>query len=246
MTMAGKLVPRSAMILAAGFGKRMRPLTNTIPKPLIEIGNKPLIDWSLDCLREAGVAKAVVNVHYLGQQIIDHVSVRQSPHVVISDEREKLLDSAGGIVNALPELGEEPFYLLNADTFWIDRSQSSLIRMAEKWDSSQMDMLLLMAPTDHATGHSGTTDFLMKSDGRLTRAKGSPDGLIYAGAAIVHPRIFHDATAEPHSLNIYFDQAIAAGRLYGSVLDGDWITVGTPEAIEPAERAILASKALAS
>lgn len=231
-------IPRKAMVLAAGLGKRMRPITDTMPKPLVKIAGKALVDWGLDALAEVGVETAVVNVHYLPDQLVSHVSGRARPAIEISDERDALLDSGGGIVRALPRLGSSPFFILNADTFWIDRKDSSLRRLALAWNDAEMDILLMLARLDQATGHSGGTDFLLASDGRLSRAKGDPQGLIYAGAAIVHPRIFADAPADAHSLNVEFDKALAAGRLHGMVLDGDWITVGTPDAIAPAEAAV--------
>ncbi|NGO51223.1 nucleotidyltransferase family protein [Allomesorhizobium camelthorni] len=230
--------PDTAMVLAAGLGIRMRPITATKPKPLIEVAGKSLLDWGLDSLAEVGVAKAVVNVHYLPEQIVAHVSRRQKPRIVISDESEALLDSAGGIVKALPELGPKPFYVVNADTFWVDEAESNLGRLAAAWDASKMDMLLMLADLRSATGHSGGTDFLVAPDGRLSRAGGDPSGLIYAGAAIVHPGIFAGAAIAKQSLNLYFDRAIAAGRLFGLRMNGSWITVGTPDAIAPAEAAV--------
>lgn len=230
--------PNTAMVLAAGLGKRMRPLTDNRPKPLIPVAGKPLLDWGLDSLAKAGVETAVVNVHYLPEQIIDHAKGRIRPKILISDERDRLLDSAGGIVKALPRLGSEPFYILNADTFWIDRGIPNLHRLALAWDETRMDILLMLSDTESATGHSGGTDFLVDSDGSLRRAGGAPDGLIYAGAAIVHPRVFENAPAEPHSLNLYFDRAIAAGRLFGMKMEGSWITVGTPDALPLAEAAV--------
>jgi MurNAc alpha-1-phosphate uridylyltransferase len=232
------IMPKTAMVLAAGLGKRMRPITETIPKPLVSIAGKTLLDWGLDSLAQAGVAKAVVNVHYLPAQIVAHVASRRMPQVLISDESERLLDSAGGIVKALPELGEQPFYIVNADTFWIDDGPSNLERLALAWDAAKMDILLMLASLPQATGHSGGTDFLVAPDGALRRSKADPAGLIYAGAAIVHPRLFKDAPAGPHSLNAYFDSAIAAGRLFGLPMRGHWITVGTPDAIPLAEAAV--------
>ena len=226
------------MVLAAGLGKRMRPITDTMPKPLVKIAGKPLLDWGLDALAGAGVAKAVTNVHYFPEQIVAHTAGRATPQVVISDESDRLLDSAGGIVKALPELGDNPFYVLNADTFWIDRGEPSLTRLALAWDEAKMDILLMLAELASATGHTGGTDFLIAADGSLHRSKGDPAGLIYAGAAIVHPRIFAGATSEPHSLNRYFDAAIAGGRLFGLAMNGRWITVGTPDAIPLAEAAV--------
>ena len=231
------------MVLAAGLGKRLRPITDNIPKPLVTIGGKPLLDWGLDSLAEAGVEKAVVNVHYLPEQIVAHVGKRRMPTVVISDECGQLLDSAGGIVKALPILGSDPFYIVNSDTFWIDRREANLARLALAWDASSMDILLMLANVRCATGHIGGVDFVMRQDGTLERAAGRPEGLIYAGAAIVHPRIFEGAPVEPHSLNLYFDRAIAAGRLYGLEMDGDWITVGSPDAIAPAEAVVALARA---
>lgn len=231
------------MVLAAGLGKRMRPLTETKPKPLIPVAGKTLLDWGLDTLAAAGVTRAVVNVHYLPEQIVAHVAGRAQPAIVISDESDLLLDSAGGIVKALPQLGEKPFFILNADTFWIDRESSNLDRLALAWDPARMDILLMLSDLDSATGHSGGTDFLVGADGALRRAAGDPTGLIYAGAGIIHPRIFAGAPEGPLSLNRYFDKAIAEGRLFGVKMDGHWITVGNPDAIAPAEATL--AKALA-
>lgn len=228
-------VPRTAMVLAAGLGKRMRPITDTIPKPLVSISGRTLLDRGLDSLAQAGVETAIVNVHYLPDQIIAHVAGRAAPRILVSDERGGLLDSAGGIVKALPLLGGGPFLILNADTFWIDRGTPNLDRLALEWDDARMDILLMLCDLASATGHSGGTDFRIGPDGSLRRAGGAPDGLIYAGAAIVHPRIFAGARAEPHSLNRYFDAAIVAGRLFGMAMVGSWITVGTPDAIPAAE-----------
>lgn len=231
-------LPRRAMVLAAGLGKRMRPLTDHTPKPLIEIAGKSLLDWGLDALGSAGVETAVVNTHYLGDQIVRHVATRQRPAITISDESDALLDSAGGIVRALPLLGHDPFLILNADTFWIDGPEPELHRLGLAWNDARMDILVMLAHPDHATGHSGSTDFLMDGEHRLLRARGSAEGFIYAGVAILHPRIFEGAVAEPHSLNLYFDRAIAAGRLFGQPMNGHWITVGTPDAVAPAEAAV--------
>jgi MurNAc alpha-1-phosphate uridylyltransferase len=226
------------MVLAAGLGKRMRPLTDTMPKPLVRVAGKALLDWCLDLLADSGVTKAVANVHYLPDQIVAHVAERRTPRVFISDERGGLLDSAGGVIKALPELGDEPFYLLNADTFWIDRSVSNLDALALEWDPARMDILLMLSGLESATGHTGGTDFLVDADGRLTRAKGDPTGAIYAGAAIMKPELFAGKEIAPASLNRYFDEAIHKGRLFGKLLDGHWITVGTPDAIAPAEAAV--------
>ena len=231
-------VPKTAMVLAAGLGTRMRPLTDRLPKPLVEIAGRTLLDRGLDALAAAGVTRAVVNIHHLGQQIVSHVKTRTIPEIIISDESDQLLDSAGGIVKALPKLGAEPFIILNADTFWIEGADPDLGRLALAWDEADMDIMLMLADPDNATGHEGSTDFLLAQDGRLARGRNVPDGLIYAGVGILHPRIFAGATADPHSLNLYFDRAIAAGRLYGQAMQGHWITVGTQDAIAQAEQAV--------
>lgn len=231
----------TAMVLAAGLGKRMRPITETMPKPLVRVAGKTLLDWALDCLSEAGVARAVVNVHYFPEQIETHVAARRHPKVTISDERDELLDSAGGIIKALPFLGPSPFFIVNADTFWIDGAKRNLEALGLAWDPARMDILLMLADMQSATGHSGNSDFLLGADGQLARSAGALEGLIYAGAAVVHPRIFEGAAAVPQSLNLYFDRAIAAGRLFGMRMDGRWITVGTPDAIPAAEAAVAAA-----
>ncbi len=236
--------PKTAMVLAAGLGKRMRPITDTMPKPLVKIAGRTLLDRGLDSLAAAGVEKAVVNVHHFPEQIVSHLAGRVAPAIVISDESDGLLDSAGGIVRALPSLGREPFYILNADTFWIDRGQPDLDRLALAWDAERMDILLMLADLDSATGHTGSTDFLLGANGALRRAQGDPAGLIYAGAAILDPAILDGAPQGPLSLNRYFDQAIAAGRLHGMRMQGSWITVGTPDAIPLAEAAV--ARALAA
>ena len=230
-------VPDVAMVLAAGLGKRMRPITDNLPKPLVEVGGCALIDWGLDALARAGVARAVVNVHHLPHMLKDHLAHRSQPVITISDESARLLDSAGGIIQALPQIGAEPFYVLNADTFWIG-GDDNLTDLALAWDDRRMDILLMLADRANTTGHSGAADFTRASNGTLRRAAGATQGHVYAGAAILHPRIFAGAAAEPHSLNLYFDRAIAAGRLFGHVMAGRWITVGTPDAIAAAEAVV--------
>lgn len=230
--------PKIAMVLAGGRGLRMRPITNTIPKPLVKIAGRTLLDRGLDTLAAAGVEKAVVNVHHFPEQIVAHVASRARPKMAISDESAGLLDSAGAIVKALPKLGREPFYIINADTFWIDSGEQNLIRLALAWDIAKMDILLMLADLDSTTGHTGGTDFLVGAGGALKRAHNDPAGLIYAGAAIVNPAIFADAPEGPLSLNRYFDEAIAKGRLFGMAMRGSWITVGTPDAIPLAEAAV--------
>lgn len=240
--MAGSVKrPETAMVLAAGLGKRMRPITDTIPKPLVPVAGKPLIDWGLDALAETGVQRAVVNVHHLADQVEAHLAGRKAPAITISDERDLLLESAGGIIKALPALGRDPFYIINSDTFWIEHGRSNLAMLAEQWDPARMDILLMLTAPEHATGYTGPGDFTMDATGRLERLAGRDvPALIYAGAAIVNPAIFEGAAVEPGSLNVYFNEAIGRGRLFGMVMEGHWLTVGTPEAIGEAEAAISA------
>ena len=234
--------PRSAMVLAAGFGQRMRPLTDTMPKPLVKVAGKALLDHVLDRLADAGVERAIVNVHYLGEQIIAHVASRTQPKIVISDERDALLDTGGGVVKAMPLLGDEPFYHINSDTIWIDGVTPNLTRLAERFDAAAMDALLLLAPTAGSIGYAGRGDFLMASDGRLgPRDERDIAPFVYAGAAILSPAMFDNAPHGAFSLTRLFNRAIERGRLYGLRLDGLWMHVGTPEAIGEAEAAIAAS-----
>ncbi len=238
------VVPRTAMVLAAGNGMRMRPLTDRTPKPLIEVCGKPLLDNVLDRLAAAGVETAVVNVHHLADQIERHVAGRRAPRIVISDERAALLDTGGGVVKALPSLGAAPFYHLNSDTIWIDGVKSNLVRLAESFDPAKMDALLLLAATSSSVGYSGRGDFAMAPDGRLRRrSEREVAPFVYAGVAILSPSLFAGAPSGAFSLNLLFDRAIEAGRFYGLRLEGVWMHVGTPEAIAAAEAAILASAA---
>ncbi len=235
-------MPKTAMVLAAGLGTRMRPLTDRVPKPLVPVGGKPLIDHVLDRLAQAGVERAVVNVHHFAEQMIDHLEGRSEPRITISDERGLLLDTGGGVMKALPMLGETPFFHLNADTIWIDGVRPNLMRLAEAFDAGTMHALLLLAPTAGSIGYAGRGDFVMASDGRLSRrTERDVAPFVYAGAAILTPRLFDNAPEGAFSLNALFDRAAAAGRLFGLRLEGLWMHVGTPEAIAAAEAAINAS-----
>jgi MurNAc alpha-1-phosphate uridylyltransferase len=237
-------VPRTAMVLAAGYGERMRPLTNTRPKPLVEVSGRALLDHVLDKLAQAGVATAVVNVHYLADQIETHVAGRKAPRIVISDERDKLLDTGGGVVKALPQFGNEPFFLINSDSIWLDGTRSNLQRLAAAFDPARMDVLLLLAPSATSIGYAGRGDFAMAPDGRLRpRAEREVTPFVYAGAAIFSPALFEDAPQGPFSLNRLFVRAAESERLFGLRLDGIWMHVGTPDAIALAEHAILQSAA---
>ncbi len=232
------------MILAAGLGLRMRPVTNRMPKPLVPVAGKPLLDHVLDKLADGGVGQAVVNVHYLPDQIIAHLAGRARPRIAISDEREVVLGTGGGVVKALPLLGDAPFFHLNADTLWIDGAQPNLARLAEAFDPARMDILLLMAPTVGSIGYTGNGDYAMLPDGALRkRREHQVAPFVYAGVAIIWPAVFRDAPAGEFSLTEIFDRANAQERLFGLRLDGVWMHVGTPEAVAAAEQAFLASVA---
>ncbi|MBX6424977.1 MAG: nucleotidyltransferase family protein [Variibacter sp.] len=230
------------MVLAAGLGTRMRPLTDTTPKPLVKVGGKALLDHVLDRLAEAGVERAVVNVHHLADQIVRHVERRQRPRVVVSDEREQILGTGGGIVKALPLLGDAPFYLVNSDTIWVEGPRPNLRRLADAFFPTEMDALLLLAATATSIGYEGRGDFAMAPDGRLApRAEHEVVPFAYAGVAILSPALFAGAPAGEFPLTRLFAAAAEAGRLYGLRLEGTWMHVGTPEAIRAAETAILTS-----
>ena len=240
----GKSPVGQGMILAAGLGMRMRPITDRTPKPLVKVCGKALIDHGLDALARAGVEKAVVNVHHLAEQLEGHLAERKAPAVTISDERHCLMDSGGGVKKALGHLADEPTFLLNADSFWLEGVRPNLPAMARQWDGSKMDFLLLLSGMQQAVGYHGSGDFDMDAQGRLTRRKERKiAAFAYCGAAIFHPRVFDNTPDGPFSLNLLFDRAAEAGRLYGMRLDGLWLHVGTPESIGEAETAIARSAA---
>jgi MurNAc alpha-1-phosphate uridylyltransferase len=237
-------LPRAAMVLAAGRGERMRPLTERLPKPLVPVASKPLIDHVLDRLAAAGVERAVVNVHYLADQIEHHLAGRRVPRILISDERQMLLDTGGGVVKALPALGGEPFFHVNSDTIWIEGETPNLRRLAEAFDPARMDAVLLLAPAAGSIGYSGRGDFVMQSDGRLIqRAEHAVAPFVYAGAAILRRELFNEAPRGAFSLTRLFNGAAQAGRLHGLRIEGVWMHVGTPAAIAQAEAAITAHAA---
>ena len=238
------VTPTKAMVLAAGLGLRMRPLTDHMPKPLVCVAGQPLLDHVLDKLAAADVSEAVVNVHYLPDQIIAHTATRTRPRVVISDERDQVLGTGGAVVKALPLLGTQPFFHLNADTMWIDGVRPNLTRLAETFDPVRMDILLLMAPTTSSIGYTGRGDYTMLPDGALRKRKEHQVvPVVYAGAAILSPSLFHGAPAGEFSLTEMFDRANEQERLFGLRLDGVWMHVGTPEAVRDAEEAVLESVA---
>lgn len=231
-----------AMVLAAGLGARLRPITNTIPKPLVPIGGRPMIDYVLDTLADAGVERAVVNVHYLADQMVEYLSRYEKLEIVISDERDRLMNSGGGLAKGLKLLDRAPVYVMNADLFWLGDEAgetSNLRRLARFFDPDSMDMALLCVPMENTTGHNGKKDFSLSDDGRLVRySEGLPKPVVYAGAIAMQPSLLDDAPEDAFNLNIYFDRAIAAGRLAGFEMAGHWMTVGTPEALDEAEEVI--------
>jgi MurNAc alpha-1-phosphate uridylyltransferase len=242
MTTTERARPKNAMVLAAGLGLRMRPLTDTLPKPLVPVAGKALIDHVLDRLAAAQVERAVVNIHYLADVMRRHLAGRTRPRIVLSDERGLLLGTGGGVARALPEFGEAPFFHINSDTIWIDGVRPNLDRLAESFDSAAMDALLLLAPAAGSIGYAGRGDFAMAPDGRLSR-RGEREvaPFVYAGAAILSPALFNNAPSGEFALTALFDRAAAAGRLHGLRLEGLWMHVGTPEAVTQAEAAIRAS-----
>lgn len=216
-----------AMVLAAGLGKRMRPLTESRPKPLVELAGRTLLDRALDHLAAAGVADIVVNTHYRGDMIAAHLNGR--PGIVLSPE-ETLLETGGGIVQALPQLGEGPFYVVNSDSVWSNGHVPALRRLAAHWDDSCMDALLLLYPTVACSGVQDRGDFHMEPDGKLRRrGEGEVAAFVFTGVQILHPRLFEGAPDGPFSLNLLYDRAQEAERLFGVRHDGEWFHVGSPD-----------------
>lgn len=230
------------MVFAAGLGTRMRPLTEKTPKPLIKVAGKPLIDHMLDRFAAIGLPTAIVNVHFHPEQIEAHLASRTEPHILISDERSLLLDQGGGIKRALPLLGEAPFFICNTDAFWLEGPCSNLQRLAAAWDPDRMDILLLIAATTSSQGVDWLGDFSFEPDGRLKkRQERMVAPFVYAGVGIVKPELFQAETREVFPLAPYFFAAAAQDRLFGLRLDGVWLHVGTPEAIEEAELTVARS-----
>ncbi|WP_147163017.1 nucleotidyltransferase family protein [Pararhodospirillum oryzae] len=233
-------VPSRAMVLAAGLGTRMRPLTDSVPKPLVRVQGKPLIDWALDRLEEAGVSEAVVNLHHLPQMLRCHLAQRTTPpRLVFSDETHARLETGGGVRHALPLLGDDPFFVVNTDVIWLNGARLALARMAEAWDPETMDALLLLHPLASAYGYDGKGDFLMDPVGRLERRQpGLMAPFIFTGVQILHPRLFEGTPEGPFSLNLLYDRALSEGRLGAIAHDGEWFHVGTPQALKYTERTL--------
>jgi MurNAc alpha-1-phosphate uridylyltransferase len=234
-----------AMVLAAGLGHRMRPLTLRTPKPLITVAGNPIIDYGFEALRAANVETAVVNIHYLPEKVEDWAARQKPPpRIIISDESAQLLDTGGGVVKALPMLGDDAFFVLNSDSFWIESGEPALSRLRKAWNGAIMDCLLLVCPLERCVGFDGQGDFTDDGKGVLVRRKAGDDHpVVYIGCYLVHPRIFAGAETGAFSMNVLWNYAIAAGRLHGLVHEGLWLHVGTPEAIPLAE-ATLKRKAL--
>lgn len=236
-------VPKTAMVMAAGLGKRMRPLTDHRPKPLVALAGKPLIDHVLDRLRAAGVRRVVVNVHYFPEQVEAHLTAHAADlDVAISDERGLLLETGGGLVRALPLIAGDPFLVVNSDNFWTDGDGDALLKLAAAWDGAAMDALLLLIPRARASNHGGSGDFNLDPSGRLARRAPNADfaEYVFTGVQIIARRLLRDAPDGPFSTNLLWDRAIGEGRAYGAVHDGRWFDVGTPAAIASTE-AVLAS-----
>ena len=232
------LATDTAMVLAAGRGTRMRPLTNDRPKPLVEVGGKALIDHALDRLAEAGVARAVVNVHHFGDAVETHVRGRTAPAITISDERDELLETGGGLVRA-QDLLPDPFFCVNSDNVWLDGPTDAFHQLSAAWDAQRMDALLLVVSHVRANNFRGKGDFHMDGKGRLSRRRsGRIAPFIFTGIQLVAKRLLRDAPDGPFSTNVLWDRAIEEARLYGAAFTGQWFEVGDPQAIPPTEVAL--------
>jgi MurNAc alpha-1-phosphate uridylyltransferase len=230
--------PKRAMVLAAGRGERMRPITDSRPKPLVQVRGRAMIDWVLDRLAAAGVQDAVVNLHHLGEQIEVHLGTRRSPQITLSPETH-LLDTGGGVRQALAHLGEQPFFVINGDVVWLDGRTPALERLAAAWDPAKMDVLLLLHPSAYALGYEGQGDFVMNAMGKLRR-RGEREvaPFVFTGVQILHPRLFEGTPEGAFSLNLIYDKALESERLWGLRHDGEWFHVGTPEALKETEEAL--------
>jgi MurNAc alpha-1-phosphate uridylyltransferase len=230
----------NAMVLAAGLGTRMTPANGTLPKPLVELRGRALIDRVLDRLAEAGIKRAVVNVHHKADLIEAHVKSRKAPRIVISDERSGKLDTGGGVKRALPRLGPGAFLIHNSDSVWIEGVGSNLTRLMSTWDETRMDCLLMLAVASGSHGYQGRGDFALQPDGRVRRRKLEQEIVPFAftGVSVAHPRLFEDCPEGAFSLNLVWSRAIAAGRAYGMRMDGSWMHVGSPDALAQAEQCL--------
>lgn len=239
---AASATPTHGMVLAAGLGLRMRPLTDTMPKPLIPVAGRCMLDRALDQLTAAGVRKRVVNTHYLAEQVAEHLQNRETDEgteIAVSHEAD-LLDTGGGVVKALPMLGTAPFFVINGDILWRDGKEPALRRLAAAWNGAAMDALLLVHPRDKATGYDGSGDFELSADGVLARRSGASAPFVFTGVQILNPRLLADAPSGAFSLNELYDRAAANGRLHGIVHTGHWFHIGTPDGLRLAEERLRA------
>lgn len=228
--------PKTAMVLAAGLGLRMRPITDKTPKPMVKVADRTLLDHALDRLKAVGVGKAVVNTHHLGEQISGHLKFRRDMEIVISDEADALLETGGGVKKALPHLGPDPFYVVNADVLWLNGTTDGLARLAASWEDDKMDVLLMLHSTVEAYGYIGRGDFVIDPLGKLARRpEREVAPYVFTGIEIVHPRALAGTPDGAFSMNVVFDRLLEKERLYGIVHDGEWFDVGTPDGLSQAE-----------
>jgi len=226
-----------AMTMAAGLGTRMRPLTDTRCKAMVELGGKPLIDWTLDKFAAAGVEQAVVNVHHFADALETHLAARTRPEILISDERDQLLDTGGGLVKAAPRLGDEPIFVANIDAVWRDGRRGELDQLADAFDPERMDFLLMLSPLSRQLGFDGAGDFFLEADGRIRRRGAAARApYAYAGVQVLHPRVLRGRRIEPFSTNRLWDEALESGRLFARVMDAFWMHVGDPASRDAAEQ----------
>ena len=234
---------RRAMVLSAGLGLRMRPLSEHVPKPLIPVAGKAMLDHALDHLAAAGVTDCVVNIHYKGDMIASHLEGRRRPRIHLVRLPE-LLETGGGVKWALPRLGRRPFFVVNADALWRDGLDPALARLARAWDTARMDALLLLQAKASAVGYEGSGDYFLGPRGDLSRrgeAETAP--FVFTGVQLLHPRLLAGAPDGPFSLVLLYDRAQAKGRLFGLVHEGDWFHVGTLEGLQRAEKFLRAGGA---
>ncbi|WP_339831663.1 nucleotidyltransferase family protein [uncultured Parvibaculum sp.] len=227
---------RKAMVMAAGHGTRMRPLTETIPKPLVRLAGRPLIDHVLDRLAAAGIEEAVVNIHHFADLLVDHLATRTHPRIVISDERAELLDTGGGTKKALSLLGTDPILTFNSDSIWVEGLGANLAALMAAFDPGRMDALLMIADATRTIGYVGRGDFMMDPDGRLERRlECTTAPYMYAGVQVIKPELFADGPEGAFSTNLVWDRLIGEGRLFGQRMGGTWMHVGTPDDLAAAE-----------
>lgn len=233
-----KMVTDSAMLLAAGMGTRMRHLTKSQPKPLVKVSGKALVDYALDHLEGAEISEVVINVHYLADKLVRHLANRSSPRIKISCERDTLLETGGGMVNALPLL-RDPFFALNSDNIWFDTGTNVFELLSAYWEPGKMDALLLVLPRENANNYNGAGDFSLDANGKLIRAiSGKTAPYVFTGIQLVSHNLMKDSPKGPFSTNVLWDRAIKEGRLFGVIFDGKWYEVGSPEAVAATEEAI--------